>query len=258
MSREPGTIPKTRREIRGEGGSAYRFRLLVKKSRNSRKPRLISRTRRVPLCAVAAPNRLDSRAESAAAFLLFRPRARATAHIAACARAHLLPVSRPRSPPCRRGPSAGTRTASLPTPAARGAAERAEEAEGTRRCVDVANNPRALFAFTRDERARPRPPRRRAAPFSALTPHVDHLLLALPRRRPPAGPGPMATRARSATTPPRASAARRGMTATTRACARPRRTRSIAGAAAETPRSSTRAEARTTRPTPAAGGGTRR
>ena len=43
----------------------------------------------------------------------------------------------------------------------------------------------------------------------------------------------MATRARSATTPPRASAARRGTTATTRACARPRRTRSWAGAPAD-------------------------
>lgn len=209
-------------------------------------------------CSGSAPSTRESSRlpRKSAQLFCFFDRARPTAHIAACARAHLLPVSPPRSLPWSRGPPAGTRTASLPTPAARGAAERAEEAEGTRRCV--ANNPTALFAFTRDERARPRPPRRRAAPFPALTPHVDHLPLALPRRRPPAGPGPMATRTRSATTPRRASAARRGMTATTRACARPRRTRSTAGAAADPPASSTRAEARTTRPTPAAGGGTRR
>lgn len=108
-------------------------------------------------CSGSAPSTRESSRlpRKSAQLFCFFDRARPTAHIAACARAHLLPVSPPRSLPWSRGPPAGTRTASLPTPAARGAAERAEEAEGTRRCVRVANDS-ARFSLFRATRARAR------------------------------------------------------------------------------------------------------
>ena len=160
-------------------------------------------------------------------FLLSNARVREA--LSSARAAHLLPVSRPR---CQDG--AGDRPPERGRPlcnsAAPGAAARAEEAEDKEvrpsheRC-------RAFFSF-RATRARARDRLGgTASRFLALT---------TPRRSPSprvslhagsAGPRPMATRARSATTPPRFSGSQRNDGRG--ACARPRRTRSWAGAAAD-------------------------
>ena len=129
----------------------------------SRFSKITRNTARVTVHPCASPpRRASERAESSrlprescAAFCFFSRARAGGARSSRRARSSSPTGEPPALPRWSRGPPAGTRAASLPTPAAPGAAARAEEAEGTRRCVRVANDA-ARFSLFRATRARAR------------------------------------------------------------------------------------------------------